>query len=257
MSRDQMRLEGKVIIVTGAARGIGREYALALAKEGANLVVTDVLVSGINETASEIERMGGRAIPIRADVSLEEDTKKMAEETSKQFGRIDALVNNAALYGGLKRRPFYEIEVEEWDRVQAINVRGTWLCIKSVFPYMKQAGRGKIVNISSGTFFAGSPGLSHYVASKGAVIGITRGICRELGQFNITINAIAPGYTLTDATLKMNPDPKYATEMANTRALKRDQYPKDLIGAMIFLCSDDSDFMTGQTLLIDGGRSMH
>jgi NAD(P)-dependent dehydrogenase (short-subunit alcohol dehydrogenase family) len=252
-----MRLEGKVVIVTGAARGIGKDYALALAKEGANLVVTDILEEGVKETASEISRSGGKAIALRADVSLESDTNRLAEEAAKHFGRIDVLVNNAALYGGLKRRPFYEIDVDEWDKVQAINVRGTWLCIKSVFPYMKKQGKGKIVNISSGTFFAGSPGLAHYVASKGAVIGLTRGICRELGQFNITINAIAPGYTLTDATLKINPDPKYTAEMASTRALKRDQYPQDLLGTLIYLCSDDSDFMTGQTLLIDGGRSMH
>lgn len=252
-----MRLQDKVIIVTGAARGIGKEYSLALAREGASVVVVDVLESGLNETAQEIKKLGAKSLPLRIDVSKEEDTDRMASETIREFGQIDALVNNAALYGGLKRRPFYEIDVEEWDRVQAINVRGTWLCIKSVFPYMKKAGRGKIVNISSGTFFAGSPGLSHYVASKGAVIGLTRGICRELGQFGITINAIAPGYTLTDATLSINPDPKYAVEMANSRALKRDQHPRDLLGALVFLCSSDSDFMTGQTLLIDGGRSMH
>lgn len=252
-----MRLTGKVIIVTGAARGIGREYALALAKEGASVVVADILESAVYDTASEVKKLGARALPLRIDVSNETDTNRLAEETAREFGRIDVLVNNAALYGGLKRRPFYEIDVEEWDKVQAINVKGTWLCIKSVFPYMRKAGSGKIVNISSGTVFAGSPGLGHYVASKGAVIGITRGFCRELGPFNITINAIAPGYTLTDATLNINPDPKYSAEMANTRALKRDQHPKDLIGALLFLCSSDSDFMTGQTMLVDGGRSMH
>lgn len=252
-----MRLDGKVVIVTGAARGIGREYAIALAKEGASVVVVDILENGIAETAKEIEHIGAKALPLRIDVSKEEDTKKMAEETVKRFGQIDALVNNAALYGGLKRRPFYEIDVEEWDKVQAINVRGVFLCIKSVFPYMKQAGYGKIVNISSATVFAGAPGLGHYVASKGAVIGITRGFCRELGQFNITINAIAPGYTLTEANKEMNPDPAYTIEMAKSRALKKDEHPSDLVGTVIFLCSSESDFMTGQTLVVDGGRSMH
>ena len=252
-----MRLDGKVVIVTGAARGIGKDYAHALAKEGASLVLSDVLEDGVRETASEIEKLGGKAVALKSDVSVESNTNKLAQVASDSFGRIDVLVNNAALYGGLKRRPFYEIDVDEWDKVQAINVKGTWLCIKSVFPFMKKQGKGKIVNISSGTFFAGSPGLAHYVTSKGAVIGLTRGISRELGQFNITINAIAPGYTLTDATLKINPDRNYSVEMANSRALKRDQFPKDLLGTLIFLCSDDSDFMTGQTLLVDGGRSMH
>ena len=205
----------------------------------------------------KLKSLGGKAVALKSDVSVESDTNKLAEVASDSFGQIDVLVNNAALYGGLKRRPFYEIDVDEWDKVQAINVRGTWLCIKSVFPFMKKQGKGKIVNISSGTFFAGSPGLAHYVTSKGAVIGLTRGISRELGQFNITINAIAPGYTLTDATLKINPDQNYSLEMAKSRALKRDQFPKDLLGTLIFLCSDDSDFMTGQTLLVDGGRSMH
>jgi NAD(P)-dependent dehydrogenase (short-subunit alcohol dehydrogenase family) len=252
-----MRLEGKVAIVTGAARGIGKDYAHALSREGASLVVADILEDAVKETASEIIHSGGKAIALRTDVSLESDTNKLAEETVKHFGRIDILVNNAALFGGLKRTPFYEISADEWDRVQSINVKGTWLCIKSVFPYMKKQGKGKIVNISSGTFFAGVPGLAHYVTSKGAVVGLTRAICRELGPFNITINAIAPGYTLTDATLKMNPDPKYAADMANSRSLKRDEYPKDLVGTLIYLCSEDSDFMTGQTLLVDGGRAMH
>jgi NAD(P)-dependent dehydrogenase (short-subunit alcohol dehydrogenase family) len=252
-----MRFEGKVAIVTGAARGIGKEYALALSREGASLVLPDVLEDGAKETASEIVRSGGNAIGLKADVSLEEDTRKMASEAAKHFGRIDILVNNAGLYAGLKPKPFYEIDVAEWDRVEAINVKGTWLCIKSVFPYMKKQGRGKIVNISSGTFFAGVPTLAHYVTSKGAVIGLTRAICRELGPFNITINAIAPGYTLTEASLEMHSNDQYAAEMANARSLKRDEYPRDLVGTLLYLCSEDSDFVTGQTILVDGGRVMH
>lgn len=252
-----MRLDGKVIIVTGAARGIGKVYALGLAKEGANVVVSDILSDGANSTASEIQKMGCSAIAVPCDITKEADTKNLAEETAKKFGRIDVLVNNAGRYAGLRRRPFYEIDVEEWDQVMAANVRGTWLCIKAVFPYMSKQRQGKIVNISSGTFFAGVPNLAHYVTSKGAVVGLTRAISRELGQYNITINAIAPGLTITEANTDVNQDPKYRSDQLKSRSLQRDEYPSDLVGTMIYLCSSDSDFMTGQTLIVDGGRTMH
>ena len=251
-----MRLDRKVIIVTGAARGIGKAYAKALAKEGAHVVVSDILGDLAKATAAEITSAGGTALAVRSDISIESEANKLAEETYNNFGKIDVLVNNAAKYAGLKRRPFYEIDVNEWDQVQSVNLKGTFLCIKAVFPYMKDHG-GKVVNISSATFYAGSPGLAHYVASKAGVIGLTRALSKELGQYNITINAIAPGFTITEANLDMNPDPKYKVEMANARALKRDEYPDDLVGTMLYLCSGDSDFMTGQTLVIDGGRSLH
>ncbi|MGH2638421.1 MAG: SDR family NAD(P)-dependent oxidoreductase [Rhabdochlamydiaceae bacterium] len=252
----QMRLEGKVIIVTGAARGIGKAYALALAKEGANIVVSDIIADGANSTVSEIQKTGGKAVAVIGDISRENDTNRIAEESAKKFGRIDVLINNAARNTDLKWGPFYEINVEEWGKVMAVNLRGTWLCIKAVFPYMKAQSGGKIINISSGTFFLGTPGLAHYVASKAGVIGLTRALSKELGQYNITINAIAPGLTITEVNADVF-TPTYLVETRKSKALQRDQYPSDLVGTMLYLCSPDSDFMTGQTLVVDGGRHMH
>jgi NAD(P)-dependent dehydrogenase (short-subunit alcohol dehydrogenase family) len=250
-----MRLKDKVVIVTGVARGIGKEYALALAKEGASIVAADILAEGASATASEIQKAGGSAISVACDISKESDANRLAEETFKKFGQIDVLVNNAALYADLQKKPFYEIPVEEWDRVFAINVRGLWLCTKAVFPYMRNQQHGKIVNISSGTFFAGVPLFAHYVTSKGAVVGLTRALSRELGQYNITINALAPGQTVTE--VKATRTGGFASGLSKGRALQREEHPSDLVGAMIFLCSSDSDFMTAQTILVDGGNNMH
>jgi NAD(P)-dependent dehydrogenase (short-subunit alcohol dehydrogenase family) len=251
-----MRLKEKTAIVTGSRRGIGKAYARALAREGANVVVTDVVTDGLEETAREIQSYGGGVLSIKADVSSEVDAQKLADETAKRFGKIDILVNNAAYFSSLKRRPFFEIGVDEWDKVLSVNLRGVWLCSKAVFPHMKQQSKGKIINISSGTFFNGSPGMAHYVASKGAVIGLTRVLSRELGQYNITVNALAPGYTVTEGTLAMD-DENYRKRAIDARSLKRNQIPSDLVGAMLFLCSEDSDFMTGQTVVVDGGRILH
>lgn len=251
-----MRLESKVIIVTGSARGLGKTYALALAKEGAKVVTSDILELEAENTARDIRKAGGEAISIPADVSKESDANKLARETASRLGRIDVLVNNAAMYAVLKRRPFYEINVEEWDRVMAVNVKGTWLCAKAVFPYMKQQGGGKIVNMSSATFFSVPKGFLHYVASKAGVIGLTRVLSKELGEYNITVNALAPGLTLTEANTP-SMDEKYIASIAESRALKRNQVPQDLVGTMVYLCSSDSDFVTGQTIVVDGGRVVH
>ena len=251
-----MRLESKVIIVTGSARGLGKTYALALAKEGAKVVTSDILELEAENTARDIRNAGGEAISIPADVSKESDVNKLARETASRLGRIDVLVNNAAMYAVLKRRPFYEINVEEWDRVMAVNVKGTWLCAKAVFPYMKQQGGGKIVNMSSATFFSAPKGFLHYVASKAGVIGLTRVLSKELGEYNITVNALAPGLTLTEANTP-SMDEKYIASIAESRALKRNQVPQDLVGTMVYLCSSDSDFVTGQTIVVDGGRVVH
>jgi NAD(P)-dependent dehydrogenase (short-subunit alcohol dehydrogenase family) len=251
-----MRLANKVIIVTGSARGIGKAYALALAREGASVVVSDILEKESEQTVSEIESSGGKATYIRCDVSKEKETNALAEETAKGFGRIDVLVNNAAMLVS-KRKPFYEVDVDEWDRLMSVNLRGTWLCTRSVFPYMKKQGGGKIVNVASGTFYAGTPNEVHYVASKGGVIGLTRALARELGQHSITINSISPGFTLTEAARGPNPNVKYEAAIAESRALKRDEYAEDLVGTMVFLCSKDSDFMTGQSIVVDGGRSLN
>jgi len=247
-----MRLENKVAIVTGAARGLGRTFSVALAREGAKILAIDI--ADPEGTAREIESLGGMAKGFRADVSVEEDCLKIAEETFKSFGRIDILVNNAAIVYGLIRKPFDEIDPKEWDKVMMVNVKGPWLCTRAVFPYMKQQGKGKIINLSSETFFTGSHGFVHYVASKGGVVGLTRALAIELGPHNININVVAPGFTDTEASRSIADVSKY--DISRT-PMGRLQQPKDLIGAVIFLASDESDFVTGQTLLVDGGRVMH
>ncbi|PYN43405.1 MAG: dehydrogenase [Candidatus Rokuibacteriota bacterium] len=249
-----MRLKDKVVIVTGGARGIGRAYCLGLATEGARVVVADIVDP--KPTVKELETRGGQALGVECDVSREEDTLRLATETLARWGRIDVLVNNAALYGALKRRPFMEIPVEEWDRVMAINLRGLFLCSRAVFPAMKTQGKGKIVTIASGTFFKGVPNYIHYTTSKGGVVGFTRSLARELGEFGIRVNAIAPGFTLSGENEKnMPPEGKDAN--VRMRMLKRAEVPEDIVGTLIFLASDDSDFITGQTVVVDGGGSVH
>jgi NAD(P)-dependent dehydrogenase (short-subunit alcohol dehydrogenase family) len=247
-----MRLKDRVAIVTGAAQGLGRTFSVALAKEGAKIVATDLISQ--EGTVKEVEGLGGKIKALRADVSDEGDTLKLAEEAFKTFGRIDILVTCAAIYYGLVRKPFYEIDSKEWDKVMAVNVKGIWLCAKAVFPYMKQQGKGKIINLSSETFFTGSHGFVHYVTSKGGVVGLTRALATELGPHNININAIAPGFTDTEASRTIADVTKY--DVSRT-PLKRLEDPKDIIGALLFFASDDSDFITGQTLVVDGGRAMH
>jgi len=250
-----IRLKDKVAIVTGAARGLGRAYSLKLAEEGAKVVAVDIEFEGAAQTAREIEAQGGSAIALRVDISDEEDTLRMAEETVKRFGRIDILVNNAAIYYGITRKPFYEIDPDEWDRVMTVNVKGPWLCTRAVFPQMKKQGKGSIINISSEVFFTGSRDFVHYIASKGGVIGLTRALAVELGPHGIRVNSVAPGFTDTEASRLLLPQiEKYDTSRTPLQRLER---PEDLVGAVVFLASDESDFITGQTLLVDGGRAMH
>jgi len=247
-----MRLKDRVAIVTGAARGLGKAFCTALAKEGAKIMAVDI--ADLKDTVREIQSLGGTAKGLRVDVSSEKETLKMAEETLGAFGRMDILVNNAAIIYGLLRKPFFEIDPDLWDKVMAVNVKGPWLCTRAVFPHMKEQRKGKIINLSSETFFTGSHGFVHYVASKGGVVGLTRALAIELGPHNITINAIAPGFTDTEASRSIADVTKY--DVSRT-PLNRLQQPKDLLGALIFLASDDSDFITGQILLVDGGRVMH
>lgn len=249
-----MRLEGKVVIVTGGGRSLGQLYCLRLAEEGAKVVAADII--DVTDTIKQIEDKGGIAMGLKVDVSSEEDTLLMAEETVKRFGRIDILINNAAIYYGIGVRPFYEIGVEEWDREMAVNVKGPWLCAKAVLPQMKKQGKGKIINISSGTIYSGTPGFLHYVTSKAAIIGLTRVMAVELGEHGIRVNALAPGYTMTEASKILMTEERQMRAVQH-RCLKRPQEPEDLAGAIIFLASDESDFMTGQTLLVDGGASFH
>jgi NAD(P)-dependent dehydrogenase (short-subunit alcohol dehydrogenase family) len=247
-----MRLAGKVAIVTGGARHIGAAYARRLAMEGAAVVVADIIDG--EPIASEIRSRSGRALALHVDVSNEEATMNMAAEAVKAFGRIDILVNNAAIFINITRHPFYEISADEWDRVSAVNIKGPFLCAKAVFPQMKQQKSGKIINISSSTAYWGTPNFLHYVASKAALIGMTRSLAREVGEYGINVNAIAPGLVEHEGQNA----PRALTELQlKERSIKRLQTPEDLLGTLIFFASPDSDFMTGQTIVVDGGSVFH
>ena len=250
------RLQGRVAIVTGAAQGIGARYAAALAAEGAALVCADVIDA--EPVAAQIRAAGGRALALRADVSSAESVRQMAAASVEAFGRIDVLVNNAGLFANLAMKPFEQIEAAEWDRVMAVNVRGPFECAKAVLPQMRAQGYGKIVNIASATVFKGSPMLLHYVTSKGAVVAMTRSLARELGDAGIRVNTLAPGLTASENTLA-NPAWQGAVGANNiaSRAIKREVTPEDLCGTLVYLASAESDFVTGQVIVVDGGSVMH
>ncbi|MBA7633116.1 putative oxidoreductase [subsurface metagenome] len=247
-------LDNKVAIVTGGANGLGKAYCLRMAKEGAKVVVADILDKEAQAVVAEIKAAGGTALAIKADVTSEAATKNMAEETVKKFGRIDVLVNNAGFYHGMSRKPFDEISLAEWDKMMDVSAKGAWLCCRAVFPQMKKQNKGKIVNVSSEAVFAATKGLIHYTAAKAAVIGITRVLAGELGQYNICVNVIVPGVIDTPATRSyVNMDKLDASSVP----MKRFGRPEDVVGAVIFFASDDSDFISGQTLLIDGARRVN
>ncbi len=247
-----MRLKEKVAIVTGGARHIGAVYAHRLAAEGARVVIADVLEG--KKVAEEIGASGGGAIALRIDVSKEADTARMAAETIEKFGRIDILVNNAAIFLSIHRRAFHEISEEEWDRILAVNIKGPFLCAKAVLPQMQKQRSGKIINISSSTALSGTPLFLHYVTSKAALIGMTRALAREVGEYGICVNAIAPGLVQHEGQTA----PKEFTDFQlKVRAIKRLETPEDLTGTLIYLASSDSDFVTGQTIVVDGGSILH
>lgn len=249
-----MRLKDQVAIVTGAAQGIGAAYARGLAREGAAVAVVDILDP--NPVAKEIVGNDGKALPLVVDVSDEKQTQEMARKVKETFGKIDVLVNNAAVYGTIVRKPFEEITVEEWDKIMAVNVRGVFLCVKAVTPYMKSQKSGKIINVTSSTVFKGNENFLHYVSSKGAVVTMTRSLARELGEYNINVNAIAPGQTMSAANLKRGE--KTDARSLQMRLLKGKRlFPEHLVGTVIYLSSSDSDMMTGQVLLVDGGTAFH
>lgn len=244
-------LTDKVVIITGAAGGLGREFALGFAAEGAKIVAADVQAAGIAETVALVEAAGGEALAVTVDVTSKASAEALADAAIEHFGRIDVLVNNAAIYATLKRAKFTEIDEADWDRVMNVNVKGAWLVSAAVYPRMTQPG-GRIVNIASATVFSGSPLWMHYVASKSAVIGMTRVMAKEVGATGVTVNAIAPGFTLTDASYSLMDDA--ATYGVDRGALKRASQPQDIVGTAIFLASARADYITGQTLVVDGGK---
>jgi 3-oxoacyl-[acyl-carrier protein] reductase len=250
-----MRLKGRVAIVTGGGRGLGKAFCLKLAEEGAKVVVVDVIDT--TGTVKEIEERNGSAIGLKVDVSQEEDTQRMAGETVAKFGRIDVLVNNAAIFYGLERKSFQDISTEEWDRLMAVNVKGQWLCAKAVAPEMKKQGKGKIINVASNVAFTGHVGFLHYLTSKAAILGLTRGLAGELGEHGICVNSLCPGMAMTEARRLYTTDELALERAQKEQLIKRPQQPEDLVGIVAFLASDESDLMTGQTVVVDGGWILH
>jgi NAD(P)-dependent dehydrogenase (short-subunit alcohol dehydrogenase family) len=254
----QKRLEGRVAIVTGGGHGIGKAYARRLAEEGATIVIAEIDSAAAEQVAADLQRAGYGALGLRTDVSDAASVEEMARRTVERFGRIDVLVNNAAIFATvpMSRAPFDELDPAEWDRMMAVNLRGPWLASRAVIPQMRKQRYGKIINISSGTALKGAAGRIHYVTSKAGILGFTRTLAMELGKDNICVNCVAPGSTLSEE----NPDQalvKYRQAAASARALQRLQTPEDLVGAVAFFASPDSDFITGQTLVVDGGACMH
>ena len=246
------RLDGKVAVVTGAAQGIGRAIAEGLAAEGARIVVADL--HGADDAAASFRD----GVGITADVAAEDDVARMVAEAVSACGRIDILVNNAGLYASLEMRPFEQIPLDEWRRVMDVNVASMFLTCRAVVPLMREAGGGRIVNISSGTPFRGVPFLLHYVTSKGAIVALTRALAKEVGSANVLVNCVAPGFTIS-AGVEAHPEviEKLRDVSVAARTLQRDQVPADVVGAVVFLCGPGSEFITGQTMVIDGGQYFH
>ncbi len=245
-------LEGRVAIVTGGAQGIGRAIAEGLAAEGARIVIADL--KGAEQAAGAFDD----GVGLTVDVASEADTERMAAETVSRCGGIDILVNNAGLYASLAMRPFEQIPLDEWRQVMDVNVMSMFLTCRAVVPRMRERGGGRIVNISSGTPFRGVPFVLHYVTSKGAIVALTRALAKELGGDEVLVNCVAPGFTISEG-VRENPAVLEALRdvSVSARTLKRDQQPSDVVGAVVYLCGPGSTFVTGQTIVIDGGQYFH
>ena len=251
-----MQLEDRVIVVTGAGQGIGRAYAHRLSRDGARVVIAEINAERGAAVAEEVKEAGGAALFVHTDVSDQPSCEAMASTVAREYGRIDGLINNAALFSALVMKPFWEIEQDEWDRLMAVNVRGAWLASKAVVPYMQERRWGRIVNISSSVIWLGRENYLHYVATKGAVFAMTRAMARELGDWNITVNAITPGATYTEIPRATVTEEQKQASLAQ-QSIKRPETPEDLVGLVSFLCSDDASYISGQTINVDGGLSMH
>ncbi len=255
--RINMRLKDKVAIITGAARGIGAAFAIGFGKEGAKVVIGDIRDG--QKIVDAIEKAGGQALYLKTDVTKQDQCNALAQAAVDRFGAIDILINNAGTLVTIK--PFMEVTTEEWMQIMETNTLGPFHCTKAVFPFMKEKG-GRIINVSSGTVFEGVPGLPHYLASKGAVMAFTRGMARELGDYNINVNSIAPGFTHSEGGDEFDRDKRFPSVPLDEvqmpmRCIKRPTYPEDLVGTALYLAGDDSKLITGQLILHDGGVSLH
>jgi 3-oxoacyl-[acyl-carrier protein] reductase len=249
-------LAGHTVIITGGGKGIGKVYSQEFAKAGARVVAADIDGAAAKSVAEALAAQGCEIVGLATDIASEESTQAMAQAALERFGAIDVLINNASLMSVLPRRSWLEIPVDEWDRVMAVNLRGMFLSCRAVFPAMKTQRRGKIVNISSSRVWEGTPNRLHYTTSKAGVVGFTRALAREVGEFGITVNAVTPGMTQSETQVQSSSANYLATRVAG-RAIERVQVPDDLVGAVMFLSSPASDFMTGQTINVDGGKAMH
>lgn len=246
-------LAERTVIVTGAATGIGQAFAVGCAAQGANVVVADL--NAADETVAAVEAAGGRALAVKVDVADNDSVQAMARAALERFGRIDGLVNNAAYFREVRLTPFEELDPAQWDRIFAVNVKGVWQCCKAVMPAMRERGSGSIVNIASVVAVAGQPGYLHYVATKGAVLSMTKGLAKECGSAGVRVNVIAPGFVITDAT--RNRPVEWQQSFLKARAISREQKPDDLVGTALYLLSDLAGFVSGQTIVVDGGHIMY
>ena len=250
-------LQDKVAIITGAGRGLGKAFALRFADEGAKLLLPDISLERVQSTVEEIKAKGGEAVAMETDISEEKDTQKMAEEVMRLYGKVDILLNNAAMYYGVGRREWDAWTVADWDRLFEVNVRGTYLCCKAIGPLMKKAGSGKIINIASDVFkLPGAVNLLAYSCSKAAVYALTQALARTLGPSGINVNSIGPGFTATEASLGQDGNQGSFDATMELQSIKRREEPSDLVGTAVFLASADSDFVTGQYIIVNGGSVM-